>query len=174
MPNFNPAEIRQTLPNLNLEMIDRIWRSLPNLNPVEVRRPLPILNPVEIRWPLPKLNLEMIDRIRPPRQIWIYTILVGLLLAIRNGFSTIPLCVLTTKAESIPELGIKYKVQDTLGCQKRCVKINCPNVGFLWSRLCENFTWRTNLLLNPSYTTVSAKTEGSSLQSCPKPSILWI
>ena len=78
---LNLAEIRQPLLNLNLKMMDRIRRPLPNLNPTEIRRPLlnlnlkmidrirrPLLNlnPIEIRRPLPNLNLEMMDRIRWP------------------------------------------------------------------------------------------------------------
>ena len=51
----------------------------------------------------------------------------GLLLVIRNGPGTVPLHVLTTRAEPTPELGelgFENEVLDILGCQMRCTKIN--------------------------------------------------
>jgi len=57
----------------------------------------------------------------------------GLLLVIGNGLGTIPLHVLTTRAESTPklgELGFEGEVQDTSGYRTTCAKINCPRVGF--------------------------------------------
>ena len=55
----------------------------------------------------------------------------GLLLVIGNGLSTVPLHVLTTKAELTPKLGFENEVQDISGCRTRSTKINCPSVSFV-------------------------------------------
>ena len=75
----------------------------------------------------------------------------GLLLVVGNGLNTIPLHVLMTRAEPIPELGessFENEVQDILRCQTRCVKINCPSVRFIRFGLCEKISKQIGLLLN--------------------------
>ena len=42
----------------------------------------------------------------------------------------------------------------------RRAKINCPNVGFMWSQFVRKIPEWTNLLLNCPGTIVSTKTEG--------------
>lgn len=71
---------------------------------------------------------------------------------IRNGLNTIPLYILETGAKLTPELGewgSKKEVQDIPGCQMRYAKINCPSVGFVWSRLCEKNLLRHRFATEP-------------------------
>lgn len=70
----------------------------------------------------------------------LHTMLDGLLIVIGNGLSTVFLHVLIMGVEptlELGELGFENEVQDILGCRTRCVKINCPSVGFVWSQLCK-------------------------------------
>ena len=61
----------------------------------------------------------------------LYTMLDGLLIEVRNGLGTIPLHVLTTRAELTPKPDYEIEIQNILGCRTRHAKINYPSVGFV-------------------------------------------
>ena len=79
---------------------------------------------------------------------------------IANGLNIVSLHVLRMGVELTPELGFNNEVQDISKWWTRHTKIIYPSVGFVQSQFVPKIPKRTDLLLNRSCTTVSAKTEG--------------